>query len=55
MVCSGELQNESEVLTGAQVERLAKARKSDQTVMIRTADEVSDPNPAGWQGPDLAF
>ena len=43
VVCSGELQNESEVLTSTQIERLAKARKSDATVMIRTADEVNDP------------
>ncbi len=43
VVCSGELQNESDVLTTAQVSRLAAARKSDKTVMIRTENEVTDP------------
>ena len=43
VVCSGELQNETEVLTRDQVNRLAEARKSDQTVMIRTESEVNDP------------
>lgn len=43
VVCSGELQNESEVLTAAQISRLAEARKSDRTVLIRTDKEVTDP------------
>ena len=43
VVCSGELQNESEVLTTKQIERLANARKSDETVMIRSEDEINDP------------
>jgi hypothetical protein len=49
IVCSGELQNESEVLTAKQIERLARARKSDQTIMIRSAEEINDPSsrPAG--------
>lgn len=49
VVCSGELQNEAEVLTAAQISRLAEARKSDKTVMIRTDKEVTDPasRPAG--------
>jgi len=38
---SGELQNEKEVLSDQQIQRLATARKSDRTVMIRTADEVN--------------
>lgn len=42
IVASGELQNEKEVLTSTQIARLAQARASDKTVMIRTADEVSD-------------
>ena len=44
VVCSGELQNETEVLTRDQVTRLAEARKSDKTVMIRTESEVNDPS-----------
>ena len=42
VVCSGELVNESEVLTASQVSRMAQARKSDQTVMIRTEQEVTE-------------
>jgi hypothetical protein len=37
---SGELVNPQEVLTGAQQKRLAAARASDATVMIRAAGEV---------------
>ncbi len=44
VVASGELQNPNEVLTPLQVSRLANAKKSDQTVMIRTEAEVSDPS-----------
>lgn len=40
---SGELVNPEDVLTATQRERLAKARASDATVMIRTPAEVSDP------------
>ena len=40
---SGELLNPAEVLTPAQISRLAKARTSDKTVFIRTAEEVTDP------------
>lgn len=43
VVCSGELQNEAEVLTASQISRLSEARKSDKTVMIRAANEVTDP------------
>ncbi|HYM92715.1 MAG TPA: M1 family peptidase, partial [Chitinophagaceae bacterium] len=39
---SGELQNEKEVLTAKQMERLNTARKSDNTIMIRTEDEVNN-------------
>ena len=38
---SGELQNEKEVLSEQQIQRLASARKSDQTVFVRTVDEVN--------------
>ena len=41
---SGELLNPAEVLTAKQVSRLAEARTSDKTVMIRTAEEVTDPS-----------
>ncbi len=37
---SGELQNPAEVLTATQQNRLNKARNSDETIMIRTAEEV---------------
>ncbi|WP_132143023.1 M1 family metallopeptidase [Luteibacter rhizovicinus] len=40
---SGELVNPDDVLTATQRQRLAKARDSDATVMIRTPAEVTDP------------
>ncbi len=40
---SGELVNPKEVLTAKQLSRLEAARNSDQTVMIRSAEEVKDP------------
>jgi len=42
VVASGELQNPTEVLTATQNSRLAIAKKSDKTVMIRTESEVTD-------------
>ncbi len=39
---SGELQNEKEVLTPQQIERLNEAVKSDKTIIIRPADEVNN-------------
>ncbi|MPR33781.1 M1 family metallopeptidase [Salmonirosea aquatica] len=42
VVGSGELINASEVLTKEQRNRLEQAAKSDQTVMIRTAEEVTN-------------
>ena len=49
---SGELVNPSEVLTSTQQSRLAKAAGSDQTVLVRTADEVTQANsrPSGKNG-----
>ena len=38
---SGELQNEKEVLSTQQIQRLAEAAKSDKTIMIRTVNEVN--------------
>ncbi|HNU87306.1 MAG TPA: M1 family metallopeptidase [Ferruginibacter sp.] len=43
VVCSGELLNEAEVLTATQLSRMALAKKSDKTVIIRSAAEVTDP------------
>ncbi len=43
VVGSGELLNPEEVLTAKQVQRLKAARSSDQTVMLRAAEEVTDP------------
>jgi hypothetical protein len=40
---SGELQNPSAVLTKKQIARLAAARNSDKTVMIRSASDIGDP------------
>jgi hypothetical protein len=41
---SGELVNPTEVLTAKQISRLAAARNSDKTLMIRTPEEVTNPN-----------
>lgn len=41
VVGSGELLNPKDVLTKEQINRLDQASKSDQTVMIRTAEEVT--------------
>ncbi len=41
---SGELLNPKEVLTAKQFARLDAARNSDKTLMIRSADEVTDPS-----------
>jgi hypothetical protein len=41
---SGDLQNPQEVLTALEIQRLAKARKSDTAVMIVTRDEVGQPS-----------
>lgn len=43
VVCSGELQNPTEVYTSEQQKRWATAKNSDKTVMIRTAEEVTNP------------
>lgn len=43
VVCSGELLNEKDVYTAAQLQRWKEARSSDNTVMIRSAAEVTDP------------
>src|SRR5690606_12540259 len=52
VVATGVLQNEEQVYTGLQRQRLAQARQSTEPVMIRSKDEVGDANsrPAG-EGP----
>lgn len=42
VVGSGELMNPSEVLTTEQIKRLNEAKSSDKTVIIRSAEEVTD-------------
>lgn len=41
---SGELLNPNQVLTQTEINRLAKARQSDQTLMIRDANEINSPS-----------
>ena len=43
VVCSGGLLNPEEVYTKNQIQLLEKAAKSDETVIIRGADEINDP------------
>ncbi len=43
VVGSGELQNPQDVLTPIQMKRMAQARQSDKSIMIRSAEEVTDP------------
>ncbi|SKB62269.1 M1 family metallopeptidase [Luteibacter sp. 22Crub2.1] len=52
---SGELVNPDDVLTAAQRDRLAKARESDKTVMIRTPAEVTDPASRPKKGGTLTW
>ena len=49
---SGELVNPAEVLTGTQQSRLARAAGSDQTVLVRSAEEVTQAGsrPGGKNG-----
>lgn len=44
VVCSGELVNPAEVYTAEQQQRWAAAAKSDKTIIIRSADEVTNPS-----------
>jgi hypothetical protein len=52
---TGELVNPQEVLTAEQRERLAKARTSDATVIIRAPAEVADPASRPKQGGTLTW
>lgn len=44
VVCSGELLNPTEVYTQEQQKRWANAKNSDKTVMIRSAEEITNSN-----------
>ena len=44
VVCSGKLLNPLETYTLDQLDRWAQAEGSDETVMIRTPDEINDPS-----------
>ncbi|WP_207507321.1 M1 family metallopeptidase [Telluribacter humicola] len=55
VVGSGELINPNEVLTNEQMKKLDQARKSDQTVMIRTAEEVTSPTSRPKQSGTLTW
>ena len=44
VVCSGKLLNPLETYTLDQLDRWTQAEGSDETVMIRTADEINDPS-----------
>jgi hypothetical protein len=52
---SGELVNPQDVLTAEEISRLAKARQSDKTVMIRTQSEVTDPKSRPTQSGTLTW
>lgn len=43
VVAGGELLNPESVLTPVQIQRIAEAKKSDKTVVIRSEKEVTDP------------
>jgi hypothetical protein len=50
VVGAGELQNPKDVLTPTERKRLDEAQKSDKTVFIRTAAEVTDPQSRPQKG-----
>jgi hypothetical protein len=52
---SGELMNPEDVLTDQEQTRLARARTSDKTVMIRAPDEIGDPATRPRQGGTLTW
>ncbi len=52
---SGELMNPKDVLTKTELERFEAAKKSDATVVIRSADEVKDPASRPKQGGTLTW
>jgi len=52
---SGELQNPAQVLTAKQIARLAQAKASDKTIVIRGADEIGDPSSRPVQHGNLSW
>ncbi len=52
---SGDLVNPAEVLTKTQIARLAEARKSDKTIIIRSVAEVADPSSRPKTGGTLTW
>jgi hypothetical protein len=44
VVATGRLQNEAEVYTPTQLERLSRAKRSAETIVIRGEEEVGDPS-----------
>jgi hypothetical protein len=55
VAATGVLQNPEEVLTPTQVERLRRAGRSRETVVIRAADEVADPTTRPAGGPTFTW
>lgn len=55
VVGSGELMNPEQVLTKTELQRLDEARKSDQTVVIRSASDVTDQASRPQQGDTLTW
>jgi Peptidase family M1 domain len=55
VVASGELLNPQEVYTPEQLKRWAQAATSEKTVVIRTADEVTDPKSRPAGKPELTW
>ena len=55
VVGSGELVNPQDVLTKTELQRYEQARNSDATVVIRSADEVTDPNSRPKQSGTLTW
>jgi len=55
VVGSGELINPQDVLTARQQQRLAEARNSDKTVMLRGSGEVNDPQSRPKQSGTLTW
>lgn len=55
VVCSGELQNPSEVYTAEQLKRWSIAKSSDKTVIIRSASEVNNTNSRPTGKPTLTW
>lgn len=55
VVGSGELLNPKDVLTGEQIARIEKARSSEETVMIRSGEEVQSPASRPVQSGNLTW